>query len=338
MKRHLLIFLIIIESFFIILFFKKINNKAKTTSKQIISEINKTTKSLSPLYADKNLIRRSDNHQIVILKGVTTQLFGYLSYSEENFWNIFGQIKDWKINLIGVFITPLTINEKNKNLDLLVKKTEENGIYIYLTPTLDGRITNPLPYVKNFPSFIGSLAKRYQSKKHIIYGVWAEPHNISWSDYLELVKKTIKEVRKYNKKAIIIINGIDWGSTFDNLNDLSQFNNIILSYHYYPAKDKIDLKNHLQKNEEFPWKKAMDKFPILIGEFGGVYEKDFGSDEDLIFIKKVLENINKNGLSYTAYTIDDEGEISLFNHLNFSLKKKGEIIKNDIKKFPPTKF
>jgi hypothetical protein len=326
------IFLLFLIAIFYFYFFKAFEDK-KVIKKNVKKEL------LPSLFVNKNKIKEEKTKKEVVLKGVTTQFFGYHSYDEKTFWKRYEIVKKWGINLIGVFITSINYKEKLVLIDKLVDKTEEDKIYLYLTPTVDGKINNPTVYVDEFPKMIGFLAERYKDKKHILYGIWAEPHDISWQEYLKLIQSINIEIKKYNPKTITIINGINWGSNFDNLKDLISIKNIILSYHFYPANDKKSLLKILNnfENKSFPWQKN-NMFPILIGEFGGVWEKDFGSEEDIIFIKKVLENINKNKFSYTAYTLDPyEGELSLMDE-NFNLTKKGEIIKNDLLNFPPTQF
>jgi hypothetical protein len=326
------IFLLSLIAIFYFYFLKAFEDK-KVIKKNLKKE------SFYSLFVDKNKIKEEKTKKEVVLKGVTTQFFGYNSYDEKTFWKRYEVVKKWGINLIGAFITPINYKEKLVLIDKLVDKTEEDKIYLYLTPTVDGKINNPTAYVNEFPKMIGFLAERYKDKKHILYGIWAEPHDISWQEYLKLIQSINIEIKKYNPKTITIINGIDWGSNFDNLKDLISIKNIVLSYHFYPANDKKNLLKILNnfENNSFPWQKN-NMFPILIGEFGGVWEKDFGSEEDIIFIKKVLENINKNKFSYTAYTLDPyEGELSLMDE-NFNLTKKGEIIKNDLLNFPPTQF
>ncbi len=83
------------------------NNKKSTTK---YSEYKK----ICPLQIEKNFIRCLKDVEIIILKGITTQLFGYHYYSMDKFWQISKILKKWNINLIGVFITPAAIDEKIK--------------------------------------------------------------------------------------------------------------------------------------------------------------------------------------------------------------------------------
>lgn len=294
-------------------------------------------KTLPPLYTYKNEILNEKNHTPVVLKGVTTQFFGYHFYDISTFKKKYKIFKNKGINLIGAFITPFTINEKIEYIDWLVNETEKDHIYLYLTPTIEGRIKNPLTYTKNFPEFISQISKRYKNKTHIMYGVWAEPHNIEWKEYVEMINETIKKIRYYQPKALILVNGIDWGSRFYDIKDLKQFENIILDFHYYPSANKKELKKYLENSRlEFPWEKFINQFPIIIGEFGGVWKQDFSSEEDLKFINLALNNINKNKLSYTFYTLDDEDNLNLIDHRSLKITKKGKLLIEDIKKNPPT--
>ncbi len=314
-------------------------------NRQYKSKLNLKSKKLPPLYVGENKLLNENNHSPVILKGVSTQFFGYHYYDFETFKKIYNIFKEKDINLIGVFVNLEDTPKKINYLDWLINQTEKDNIYVYLTPTIDGNIKNPLIYVKGFPDFMCYLSKRYKNKYHILYGVWSEPHFIEWNQYLKLVEESIIKIRKYQPKAAVLITGIDWGSNFKNINDLKRFKNIILNFHYYPASDARDLNNYLNLNPEiiFPWENFINDFPIIVGEFGGVWKKDFSSNEDLYYISLALENINKYQLSYTFYTIDHyssetEKGLSLIDHKNLSISKKGNLLIEDIKKFPPSKL
>ncbi len=294
--------------------------------------------SLPALYTEANKIKSSNNGKAFILKGVSTQLFGYHDYDINIFWERFYLLDKLGINLIVAFINYNTPLKKIKQLDELVKKTEKYNIYLCITPTLDSR--ESIHHVKKFPQIQEFIAKRYQKKKHILYGVWAEPRNITPNEYLVLIKDTVNMVRRYQPSAIIVISGMSWGANFYDLdlNYLKNLKNIILNFHYYPAKNSKELSYFLKLNEDYPWERFMNKFPVLIGEFGGVWQEDFSSDEDLFFIKKTVDNINQNYLNYVFYSVDLEEGLSLFEGLTNQLSKKGEILKNDLINFPPGSF
>ena len=161
------IFLLFLIAIFYFYFFKAFKDK-KVIKKNVKKE------ALPSLFVDKNKIKEEKTKKEVVLKGVTTQFFGYNSYDEKTFWKRYEMVKKWGINLIGAFITPINYKEKLVLIDKLVDKTEEDKIYLYLTPTVDGKINNPTVYVNKFPKMIGFLVERYKDKKHILYGIWAQ--------------------------------------------------------------------------------------------------------------------------------------------------------------------
>jgi len=65
---------------------------------------------LPALYVEGNSIKRSDNHNKVQLKGVTTMAFAYDGYQiDKGFIEILEKLKLWKVNLLGLYADPLII-------------------------------------------------------------------------------------------------------------------------------------------------------------------------------------------------------------------------------------
>jgi len=80
--------------------------------------------------------------------------------------------------------------------------------------------------------------------------------------------------------------------------------------------------------KKFLWDKYVNKYAVLIGEFGGVYKEGFGTEEDKDYFQTVINQANQKKISYVAYTIDPidkEGGLSLVDWKTKGLTKKGEI-------------
>lgn len=318
---------------------KSLNLYTPYLTRQYKKEINIINKNLPPLYTYKNKILNEKTHTPMILKGVTTQFFGYSNYNFEKFKQIYQIFKGKNINIIGCFINLEDTENKIEYLDWLINQSEKDHIYVYLTPTIYGWAKNPYYYAKRFPLLMEKMAKRYGKKTNVLYGVWAEPHDITTDQYLKLINETMERVRKHQPKAIIIINGMHWGNYFESIFEIiKNYKNVILSFHYYIAAEDKELKLIFEKNKvEFPWEKYTNKLPIIIGEFGGVWKKYFSSDLDLKFINETLKNINKYKLSYTFYTIDnDRNGLGLIDHQTLKITKKGQLLIDDITQNPPT--
>ena len=299
---------------------------------------------LPVLYVENNTIRRADNHERAQLKGVSTMAFAYEDYPISAFIGIAEKVKLWNINLLGLFIQPDIVENKTEELDEIINWAEKNYIYIYLMPRASDQMDLSNQLIR-FPSMMSQLAKNYAKKNHIIYGFWAEP-NMEWGEWYKLADQIAKEIVREKPDALMLLTGINFGRSFD-LNRTFPYKNIILDFHDYPASDINSLQSVLAKDEiDFLWKNAKQTYPILVGEFGGVWQYGFGSREDLIYIQKLLDEINKNGLSYSAYTIDNhnnddndvEEGLGLINWYTGLPTKKGGLIRQDLLNYPPTDF
>lgn len=309
--------------------------------KYISKPINlKTEFSLPSLYVSNNLIKRSDTQETIQLKGVTTMTFCYEGLKTEDLLFRLKKTKTWGINLLGVFISPYEIENRWQELDKIIEWTENNNIYVYLMPAVNihddkHSFSDQLRLILDIPKFAST---RYPKYNHILYGFWAEPRGLPWVGWLSIMKNVAEDVRKNNNKAVLLFTGIAYGR-LTSTDEKIPFNNVIFDLHDYPWANKEDALNNNMKNPlGILWEDIYLKYPVLIGEFGGVYQQDFGSEEDLSYIKFVLNEVNSKKLNYSAYTIDPEGELGLYNWEANTPTKKGALIINDLKKHPPTKF
>lgn len=312
----------------------------KQKNKNIKSRVFFQTNKLPQLYIDKNLIKRSDNKTSIQLKGVSTMAFVYYNYDINQLIGVLNEVKLWKINLIGIFINPDNLIGQENKLDKVINWAEKNYIYVYLMPAVNihDKTKSEMEQVDDFPKMMEILASKYADKKNIIYGLWAEPRYVIWPQWKFMAQNILDRIIMNNPDAVILITGIQFGRYFDTKDNDLNTKNIIYDFHDYPAPNKKELEPLLKYKADFLWSSFVDKYPVLIGEFGGVYLTDFSSQEDLQYISQVLAGVNKSHLSYTAYTIDQEGGLGLINWQTDLPTIKGKLIKKDLEDFPPTNF
>lgn len=300
-------------------------------------------KSTTPgLYVEGPLIKRKDTGTPVQLKGVTTMAFVRYNYIMEELLHRFEVARGWGSNLIGLFLDYQITKDKIKDIDKIVEWTRNNNMYLYLIPTVDARTVKGQQLIYQatlFPEIMDILSRRYKDETHILYGLWAEPQIMIWDFWNKQATDIADKIRNNDPDAILLMTGTMWGRYFDTDKNPFNFDNVIYDFHDYPWADKKEASLGLKsKNIEFLWERFIDKYPVLIGEFGGVYLQDFGSDEDIEYTSKILDNVNKNKLNYSAYTIDDEGELGLINWKTGESTRKGSLIINDLKNYPPTRI
>ncbi len=306
-----------------IFFIKKINNLSIKNKREL--KYAKDSKK-HQIKVIGNRLFDSENKKIILI-GASTQFFGYHIYSENLFWERYEKLVKNKVNLITIFININNLQSKMRYIDKIVEKTHKDKVYLIITPTLSAEEDELIKkFLELIPNNIENLMKRYKDKSHIMYGIWAEPRDISWNTYIDLIRKVYSKRQK--KDTILVVSGIDWGARFHSLDDLVNFGNIILNYHYYPARNEEELKEAFKYLKEvgLPWDRAWKKFPVIIGEFGGVWGNDFSSKLDLEFIRYICDQAIKKELSLSFYTIDPEGKLSIFNDETTNFSEKGKIL------------
>lgn len=291
------------------------------------------------LYVDGPNIKRADTQKPVQLKGVSSMAYVYYDYDIHELINHLDKVKKWGINLLGLFINYDNLKNKYGQLDEIINWSENNGIYVYLMPAVNKYDPSPRlsTQISLFPQMMKDLASRYSQKTNILYGLWAEPRLVFWDEWIDKSDKIASGIREVNPQAIILATGIQWGRYFYIDKKPFPFGNIIYDYHDYPFINSYEAQKYNGKNPDgILWDKMIGKYPILIGEFGGVAQKDFGSSEDTDYITKVLDSVNENHLNYTAYTIDAEGGLGLIDWRTGQPTQKGKVIQDDLISHPPT--
>jgi aryl-phospho-beta-D-glucosidase BglC (GH1 family) len=131
--------------------------------------------------------------------------------------------------------------------------------------------------------FWKDAAARYKNHPAVLFGLYNEPHSVSWDVWknggtVTEKKKTYSSpghqkiadnIRRLGAKNILIIAGLDWGFTLEELCNGYEIkdkngNGIIYDSHIYPWKP-LKWDKHVGK--------AAKKYPLLIGEFGHYGDK-----------------------------------------------------------------
>ncbi len=270
------------------------------------------------------------------LKGISTMAYSATDFEVNGHWghyqyyynfkkllDVFGFFKKQGINLITLYISPEVFYQKKNEIDYIVKWANINNTYLYFVPIIRPNDGSSFERHKNNLMQLSlDLVNRYRSETNILYSLWAEPNGVQQSEWKSYYMEFIKKARSINNNVIIGVSGLDYGRTY--VEDPSfDYKNIFLDFHDYPAAEPEELLKNPPK--QFIWEKYLGRFPILIGEFGGVYSYGFGSPTDLSYFKKEIDAANKNRISYVAYTVDNEPGLSLIYQSNDSLTKKGKI-------------
>jgi hypothetical protein len=164
--------------------------------------------------------------------------------------------------------------------------------------------------------FWKNAASRYKNHPAVLFSLYNEAHSVSWevwknggnvkegnkTYYSPGYQKIVDTIRKLGAKNIVVIGGLDWAFTLEELCDGYEIddrggNGIIYDSHVYPWKP-LDWDTYVAK--------AAAKYPVIIGEFGH-YGDDAKPEEGKQRLKsgewmpRLMDWIDKNQFHFTAW-------------------------------------
>ena len=151
-------------------------------------------------------------------------------------------------------------------------------------------------------AFFGQIAKKYGKYPHIIYEIYNEPVEDTWTDLKKYAAEVIGEIRKYDKDNVVLVGCPHWDQDIHLVAEspLEGFNNVMYTVHFYAATHGDDLR---QRTED-----AVKRgIPVFISESGATEASgdgriDVDSEEQWIGMCERL------GISWVCWSISDKNE------------------------------
>lgn len=311
-------------------------------------------KTPSLLVQNGQVLQRETNKSIV-LKGALSDYFrgGFFSKRDTEFdiqelIYTTNKLKQHGINIIGFYLSDPNFLQKHiTELDHYIDYAKENSIYVYLMPVardfdsamqkLEAVSVVRQGNYDELRQLIDLLASRYKDYSNVLYGFGAEPSGPPFltQDQTKEVfdawnrkqRELAQIVRSYNPNAILLITNPLISFYYDNpfpLENIIYFNG---GYSAYDAEGARKHPNEVEARRQWIINCLPVGYPRLIGEFGGLSSGDFSSPLDLEITQKILEDIHKNNLNYTAYKLSptyEQDTLSLFD-MKGNLTKKGQL-------------
>ncbi len=284
-----------------------------------VNSVTEASTTPSPLHVSGNRLINASG-QTVWLKGVNTPSLEWSKSGENISQANYSYISStWKANVVRVPINQdwaLGDSTYLSKLDQIVGYTKNAGLYMIVDLHWISGKQQPMPN-NNSITMWTKLASRWKGESHILYDVYNEPFDVTWSQWKPWAEKLIDAVRAGDSDAVCIVGGPDWSY------DLSGFganpvnrSNIMLSVHDYPWK-------------VFPREQAYgylaNRYPILVGEWGA-------EDAKSGWANTLRDYINSKHLNYTAWAFypGGDGFPSLIKSWLYEPTTAGEIVKNDL--------
>ncbi len=258
-----------------------------------------------------NLVNSKGN--VVQLKGVSTHgLSWYPQYVNKQ---AFQTLRDqWGAEVIRLAMYTAEYNgyctgsaQNQKDLRTLIDKAvsycDELGLYVII----DWHIlsdADPNIYKKQANAFFKTMAKKYAGHSNVLYEICNEPNSgTSWNDIKAYAQTIIKTIRRYDKRAVILIGTPSWCQDVDTAAASPlKGSNLMYTFHFYASTHTDSYRKKLQS--------AIDAgLAVFVSEFGICEASGSGTirrKEADAWIKL----LDQNNISYVAWNLSNKDETS----------------------------
>ena len=140
----------------------------------------------------------------------------------------------------------LDFPENKAKVEKVVAEAIANGMYVII----DWHSHHAEDYKTEAIAFFESMAKEYGSYPNIIYEIYNEPLNISWSNVIKpYANEVIKAIRAIDKNNIIVVGTPTWSQDVysASLDPITSYKNIAYTLHFYAGTHGKDLRNNAIK-------------------------------------------------------------------------------------------
>lgn len=207
-----------------------------------------------------------------------------------------------------------------------------NGMYVII----DWHSHNAEANVNEAIDFFKEMAQTYGNSPNVIYEIYNEPINSSWSnDIKPYAEKVIDAIRAIDPDNIIIV-GTRFYSAYVNeaADNPILRKNIAYTIHFYAAQHKQDYRNRCQY--------ALDKGVALFATEWGSVNADGGGNVDETETYAWMDFLKRNNISHCNWSINDknegasalnQGASSQGNWSSSNLTWSGSVVRNILKSY-----
>lgn len=242
------------------------------------------------------------------LKGVSTHgLQWFPQYVNQE---AFTYMRDnWGINAIrlAMYSDPNVgyTQDLHKIVDNGVKYATNSGLYVIIDWHIlsDG---NPNTNKESAIKFFKEMAEKYKDNNNVIYEICNEPNgDVQWErDIKPYAQDVIKEIRKIDSDAIIVVGTPTWSQDVDVVaqSPIKGYNNIMYTLHFYAATHK----DYLRQKLTVALKSGL---PIFVTEFG-ICDASGNGAVDVAEANTWIDFLNKNNISWMCWNLSNKDESS----------------------------
>jgi len=151
-------------------------------------------------------------------------------------------------------------------------------------------------------TFFQTVAEKYKERPNIIYELFNEPDNESWSAVKAYAEELIKTIRAIASKNIILVGSPQWDQAVDKpaADPIKDYDNLMYTLHFYAGTHKQWLRDVATS--------ALQKgLPIFVSECGGMEASGDGAIDKQEW-QNWLQWMSDNQISWLAWSVSDKAE------------------------------
>lgn len=296
-----------------------------------------------------------------VFRGVNIADPGKLVAQKQWNKNLFAEVQRWGGNTIRLPIHPLSWRQNGEQwffdrIDEAVRWANSLDMYLIIDwhsiGNLEAEMYQHVMYIttqKETADFWRKVALRYRHVPTVaVYEIFNEPtHNYigtgdfslgkaSWEGWRNLLEDYIDLIRVYNKNAIPLVTGYNWGYDLTPIaNAPIRRDNVAYAIHPYPQKARTatQTRDEYFAAWEKTWGYVAKTYPMIATELGWAKETDYGAhvpviNNDGTYGPNIMEFMNARGISYTAWVFDPEWSPVMIKDWNFTPSEQGAFFKD----------
>jgi endoglucanase len=155
---------------------------------------------------------------------------------------------------------------------------------------------------KEAKEFFGRMARKYGKHPHVIYEIYNEPVEDTWSDLKDYAVEVISEIRRYDPDNIVLVGCPHWDQDIHLVADspLPVFSNVMYTVHFYAATHG----DHLRRRTEEAVRKGL---PVFVSECGAC-EASGDGPLDADSQEQWIQLCERLGVSWVCWSLSDKNE------------------------------
>ncbi|WP_025741749.1 glycoside hydrolase family 5 protein [Aquimarina pacifica] len=246
------------------------------------------------------------NNDVIQLRGMSlfwSQWMGQYYTEEAISW----LKNDWNCNIVraamGVEDSDGYLSNKEtekQKVFTVIDAAIKEGIYVIV----DWHSHHAEDYVNEAKSFFAEVAQKYGDSPNLIYEIYNEPLNVSWTEVLKPYhEEVIASIREFDSDNLIICGTRTWSQDVDEvIGNTINDNNVAYTLHYYAATHKQSLRDKAQNA-------INNNIPIFVTEYG-VSEASGDGSIDENEARTWWDFLDQNKISWCNWSIADKDELS----------------------------